>query len=138
MGEAIALELSPQVRVDPQTFADPGLLVELKASRTVALEAAEGVDAVAAVAQARQLIALVDICQTHVTHQILARCITDAERTPTLPSRMTVMGLGRKPSPPGHRVLYSAGIERTPQCDKTQITMFSNSFHSLAGNLFVI
>lgn len=25
-----------------------------------------------------------------------------------LPSRMTVMGLGRKPSPPGHRVLYSA------------------------------
>lgn len=26
----------------------------------------------------------------------------------SLPSRMTVMGLGRKPSPPGHKVLYSA------------------------------
>lgn len=28
------------------------------------------------------------------------------------PSRMTVMALGRKPSPPGHRVLYSAARER--------------------------
>lgn len=28
------------------------------------------------------------------------------------PSRMTVTGLGRKPSPSGHKVLYSAARER--------------------------
>lgn len=33
-----------------------------------------------------------------------------------LPSRMTVMGLGRKPSPPGHKVLYSA-VEKVSQGD---------------------
>lgn len=30
------------------------------------------------------------------------------------PSRMTVMGLGRNPSPPGHKVLYSA-VEKGSQ-----------------------
>lgn len=29
-------------------------------------------------------------------------------KKPELPSNITVIGLGRKPSPPGQRILYSA------------------------------
>lgn len=43
------------------TFADAGVLVQVVAQGTLALEAAEGVDAVPALAQPRQLLALVDV-----------------------------------------------------------------------------
>lgn len=47
----------------PHTFTHSGVRVQSIASGTFALEAAEGVDAVSSLAQARQLLALVDVCQ---------------------------------------------------------------------------
>lgn len=46
------------------TLADAGLLVQVVSSRTLALEAAKGVDAVAALAETRQFLALVDVWRT--------------------------------------------------------------------------
>ena len=45
------------------TFADSGFCVEDVASWTFTLEAAEGVDALSSLAQAWQLLALIDVCQ---------------------------------------------------------------------------
>lgn len=50
-------------REHSDTFADPGVCVESVASGTFALEASKGVDAHAPLAQARQLLALVDVCR---------------------------------------------------------------------------
>lgn len=95
-----------------RTFADARLLVEVVSGGTLALEAAEGVDAVSPLTQTGQLLALVDVCvrDREIINVGVVR-LTDCRRCtvdPLLPSRMTVMGLGRKPSPPGHSVLYSA------------------------------
>lgn len=51
------------------TLADAGLLVEVVSCRTLALEAAKGVDAVPALAQTRQLLALVDVWRTSCFNQ---------------------------------------------------------------------
>lgn len=45
------------------TFTHSGVRVQSVASRTFALEAAKGVDAPSSLAQTRQLLALVDVCQ---------------------------------------------------------------------------
>lgn len=95
------------------TFADARLLVEVVSGGTLALEAAEGVDAVSPLTQTGQLLALVDVCERDRETETGVITHTDRRHCPAswhmlLPSRMTVMGLGRKPSPPGHRVLYSA------------------------------
>lgn len=45
------------------TFTHSGVRVQGVASRTFALEAAEGVDAPSSLAQTRQLLALVDVCR---------------------------------------------------------------------------
>lgn len=50
----------------PDTFTHSGVRVQSVASRTFALEAAEGVDALPSLAQARQLLALVDVCRQRV------------------------------------------------------------------------
>lgn len=51
------------------TLADAGLLVEVISCRTLALEAAKGVDAVAALAETRQFLALVDVWRTSCLDQ---------------------------------------------------------------------
>lgn len=45
----------------PNTFTDPGVLVQVVAQGTLALEAAEGVDTVPSLAQPWQLLALVNV-----------------------------------------------------------------------------
>lgn len=45
------------------TFTDSGIYVESVASWTFTLEAAKGVDALSSLAQAWQLLALIDVCQ---------------------------------------------------------------------------
>ncbi len=46
-----------------RTFADASLLVEVVSGGTLALEAAEGVNAVPPLTQTGQLLALVDVCE---------------------------------------------------------------------------
>lgn len=48
---------------ESNTFTDSGFCVEGVASWTFTLEAAKGVDALSSLAQARQLLALIDVCQ---------------------------------------------------------------------------
>lgn len=58
------------------TFADAGLLVEVVPCRTLALEAAKGVDAVPALAQTWQLLALVDVWRAScLDHKAVAAAV---------------------------------------------------------------
>ena len=60
-------------RIRDLTFTDAGLFVEVVARRTLALEAAEGVDAVPSLAQARQLLALIDVCDTNTPQSMVPK-----------------------------------------------------------------
>lgn len=51
------------------TLADAGLLIQVVPCRTLALEAAKGVDAVPALAETRKFLALVDVWRTSFIHQ---------------------------------------------------------------------
>lgn len=50
----------------PDTFTHSGVRVQSVASRTFALEAAKGVDALSSLAQTWQLLAFVDVCRQRV------------------------------------------------------------------------
>ena len=58
-------------RIRDLTFTDAGLFVEVVARRTLALEAAEGVDAVPSLTQAWQLLALIDVYNTNTRRSIV-------------------------------------------------------------------
>ncbi len=126
--------LSSVAAVD-RTFADACLLVEVVSGGTLALEAAEGVDAVSPLTQTGQLLALVDVCarDREIINVGVVR-LTDRRRCavdPLLPSRMTVIGLGRKPSPPGHSVLYSAVRRHTVHHEYNQSVLMAESVCSI-------
>lgn len=57
------------------TFTHSGVRVQSVASRTFALEAAEGVDALSSLAQTRQLLALVDVCQRQRVDKVTFLCL---------------------------------------------------------------
>lgn len=59
----------------PDTFTHSGVRVQSVASRTFALEAAEGVDALSSLAQTRQLLALVDVCQRQRMDEVTFLCL---------------------------------------------------------------
>lgn len=128
------------------TFTDSGVCVESVASRTFTLEAAKGVDALSALAQAWQLLALVDVCQKEkgntqrhcVCVWVCVICVsvhrsnlTQWYHVAVWPSKMTVMGFGLKPSPPGHSVLYSAVTKH-----QTTLTSNEDTPHKPQSRLF--
>lgn len=60
----------------PDTFTHSGVRVQSVASGTFTLEAAEGVDALSSLAQTRQLLALVDVCQRHRVDEVTFLCLS--------------------------------------------------------------
>lgn len=103
------------------TLTDASLLIEIVACWTLTLEAAKCVNAVPPLTETWQLLALINVCQSiHINnYYIIAAVIafnlmTVVDRKlDCSPSRITVMGLGLNPSPPGQRVLYSAIEKKT-------------------------
>lgn len=57
------------------TFTHSGVRVQSVASRTFALEAAKGVDALSSLAQTRQLLALIDVCQRQRVDEVTFLCL---------------------------------------------------------------
>lgn len=94
------------------TVTHARVFVQVVASWTATLEAAEGVDALPTLAQPWKLLALIDVYQKDnkarlqdVNQPRHPKGMRVKTKEKHLPSNITVMGFGRKPSPPGQRIL---------------------------------
>lgn len=96
------------------TLADARFLVEVVARRTLALETAEGVDADPALAEARQLLALVDVCGRLPTVTVRDRaCCSGAAGGQTLTFQDDGDGVGPEALASGtQRLVFRCGEKR--------------------------